>query len=253
MYIFFFACSIFSPHPSSIFHPRLNKSKKEEVVFIVFQFWLFIISMIAVMNDSVPHTYVPTYCAGLTLNLYLGLPSFSLEHWIRDGLAMLSGVPGITNLSSVNLWWTRPLLVPSISFRNTSAHGQHMRCVSDWLYAMRTSFLKCKFQIPDLILNVTALLTSGYLSWTLLRVGFSINIEHAWSVTRHTFRSTMLSLSSALVHQSKSCILLRLVLMKGWIIRTSHQFNSISMQCWCAFNLRHLSWWLRWGCGSTCY
>ncbi|RDB19618.1 hypothetical protein Hypma_013245 [Hypsizygus marmoreus] len=117
-------------YPEQIMH----NSKREDLTFVLLQFWLLAISVIAIMHDSVPHTLAVLITRGL-LTVWSGYAIWRTT-FIEGNLQELmfkSGTP-----CSINIF-------PSY-------------------FTTRISY-----EIPDLILNCTALLIAGYLSWTLLQ------------------------------------------------------------------------------------
>jgi hypothetical protein len=111
----------------------MRNSKREDLTFVLLQFWLFAISIIAIMFDSVPHTLAVLMTRGLitSWSAYAVWRTNDLEHRFQE-LIFQDGTP-----CSINIF-------PAY-------------------FSLRVSY-----EIPDLILNVTALLIACYLSWTLL-------------------------------------------------------------------------------------
>ncbi|KAF5375349.1 hypothetical protein D9615_008029 [Tricholomella constricta] len=111
-----------------------RNSMREDLTFVLLQFWLFAISVIAIMYDSVPHTLAVLMTRGL-----------------------------ITAWSAFAVWRTKFIesKLQEMIFQNGTP------CSFDPFPAYFN--LRVSYEIPDLILNVTALLIACYLSLTLLR------------------------------------------------------------------------------------
>lgn len=112
----------------------MRNSKREDLTFVLLQFWLFAISVIAIMYDSVPHTLAVLMTRGLitSWSVYAVWRTKDIEERFKE-MVFQDGTP-----CSVDLF---PDYFP----------------------------LRVSYEIPDLILNITALLIACYLSWTLLR------------------------------------------------------------------------------------
>lgn len=126
---------------STLLYPaqHLQNSKREDIAFVALQFWLFGISVIAMMYDSVPHV-----------------------------LAVLITRITLTAWSVYALWrtgWQQSVFQQMIESPSTPCSA-----------AMFGDYFSTRimYEIPDLILNCTALGISTFLSWTLLR---AYNVE----------------------------------------------------------------------------
>lgn len=113
---------------------HLQNNMREDIAFLLLQFWLFIISVIAMMYDSVPHV------------LTVFITRILLTAW-----------------SIYALWrtnWQDSVFSEMIETAGTPCS-----------VAMFGEYFSTRilYEIPDLILNCTALGISAYLSWTLLR------------------------------------------------------------------------------------
>jgi len=134
----------------------LDNTKREDIVFIAFQFWLLGMSAVALLNESIPHIIASL----LTHMLATGWSGFQIwntanfkadfQHYITDGAC--NGVPSLLP----NYWQQRAYL-----------------------------------EIPTLALNVVALLISCVLTWKLVklfgwqtfkRVGASLTINRVYKL-----------------------------------------------------------------------
>lgn len=113
---------------------HFQNNRREDVVFGLLQIWLFGLSIMAMMYDSVPHV------------LTVFIVRLSLTAW-----------------STYELWRTG--WQQSIFYQMYEESGTPCS-VNMFVEYFATRVL---YEIPDLILNCTALGISGYLSWTLLR------------------------------------------------------------------------------------
>jgi len=122
-------CTQILVYPQQIMH----NSKREDLTFVLLQFWLFAISVIAIMYESVPHTLAVLVTRGLitSWSAYAVWRTKVIEKRFKE-MIFQDGTP-----CSINLF---PDYFP----------------------------LRMSYEIPDLILNITALLIACYLSWTLL-------------------------------------------------------------------------------------
>jgi len=113
----------------------MQNSQREDITFILLQFWLFAISLMAVMRDSVPHV-----------------------------LAVLATRSLITGWSIYAIWRTKYIesVLEELIFNPGTPCSVNL--LPEYFQ------IRIAYEIPDLILNITALLISCYLSWTLLRV-----------------------------------------------------------------------------------
>jgi hypothetical protein len=113
---------------------HMDNNKREDIAFVLLQFWLFGISFIAMMYDSVPHV------------LTVFITRILLTAW-----------------SIYSLWRTgnqQAVFEQMIETPGTPCS-----------VAMFGSYFSTRilYEIPDLILNCTALGISAYLSWTLFQ------------------------------------------------------------------------------------
>jgi hypothetical protein len=112
----------------------LKNSKREDCVLISVQFWLFSISFIAIMYDSIPHT-LAVFCARVL----------------------------VTGWSAYTIW--RTIFIEDVFHHlvinpDSPCHAN----LFPTYFKSRTTF-----EIPDLVLNCTALFLSAILSWRLLK------------------------------------------------------------------------------------
>jgi len=114
---------------------ELHNFRREDVTWIVLQFWLFAVSVIALVSDSVPHTLTVLGARALATGWSM-YAIWRSRYWERK-IQQLVSDPGTP--CSVDLF---PSFFPT----------------------------RLAYEIADLVLNCTALLIAGYLSWTLLRV-----------------------------------------------------------------------------------
>jgi len=113
---------------------HLENSRREDLAFVLLQFWLFGISVLAMMYDSVPHV-LTVFITRITLTAWSIYALWRTE-WqssVFNEMIEASGTP-----CSIAIF------------------GQYFST-------------RVLYEIPDLILNCTALGISAYLSWTLLR------------------------------------------------------------------------------------
>ncbi|KAF8662748.1 hypothetical protein AX16_001106 [Volvariella volvacea WC 439] len=108
---------------------------REDLTFIILQFWLFAISMIALMNDSAPHILAVLCTRGL------------LSAW-----------------SIYAVWRTKHYERQFTELINSPRSPCQVNLFGDY-FKTRTAY-----ELPDLLLNATAVLTAGYLSISLLKV-----------------------------------------------------------------------------------
>jgi hypothetical protein len=113
----------------------LRNSKREEIVIVALQFWIFGMSLIAIIQSSVPHT-----------------------------IAVLVARILMTAWSAFTFWRSQ---------RNSSIFKELF--ISPKTYCRLdlgfTDYFndRIAYQIPDTILNCSGLLISAYMSWTLLK------------------------------------------------------------------------------------
>jgi len=133
----------FPDHPSDICTQTLmyagqvfTNFKREDGVLIAVQFWLFAISFIAIMYDSIPHT-LAVFFARVLVTAWSVYTIWRTKYSIQDDFQRLIIGP------------------------DTPCHYNYFGAY----FASRITF-----EIPDVILNLTALVLSGVLSWRLLKV-----------------------------------------------------------------------------------
>ncbi|KAF8918319.1 hypothetical protein CPB85DRAFT_1430505 [Mucidula mucida] len=112
----------------------LKNNAREDLAFVFFQFWLFILSVVAMVYDSVPHV-VAGVIARTLLTAWSAYAIWRTQSK-REIYQQLIANPGTP--CSVDLF--------PIYFK-----------------------VRLNYEIPDLVLNVTALYIAGHLSWTLFR------------------------------------------------------------------------------------
>jgi hypothetical protein len=113
----------------------LSKNKREDLVFIAVQFWLFAISFIAIMYDSIPHT-----------------------------LAVLIARVLLTSWSAYIIWRTGDIRNRFFNLVMKPESPCHVDMFNPY-FATRLNL-----EIADLVLNLTALVLSGSLGWNLLKM-----------------------------------------------------------------------------------
>ncbi|KAF9004852.1 hypothetical protein BDZ89DRAFT_1145505 [Hymenopellis radicata] len=121
------ACTSSNP-PNS-----LKNNAREDLAFVFLQFWLFILSVVAMVYDSVPHVAGVMARTLLTAWSAYAVWRTQSKKEIYQQLIANPGTP-----CSVDLF--------PIYFK-----------------------VRLNYEIPDLVLNVTALYIAGHLSWTLFR------------------------------------------------------------------------------------
>jgi hypothetical protein len=113
----------------------MQNLRREDITFVALQFWLFSISFIAILYDSIPHT-----------------------------LAVLFARVLVTAWAIYAVWRTEYLDSLFHQMIIDSATPCHVDLFPNY-FQTRTAY-----EIPDIILNWTALIISLYLSWHLLKV-----------------------------------------------------------------------------------
>ncbi|KAK7440052.1 hypothetical protein VKT23_017303 [Stygiomarasmius scandens] len=122
---------------------HLQNSQREDLAFLALQFWLFAISVIAMCYDSVPHV-----------------------------LTILGTRILLTAWSIYALWRTeyqQSIFKQMIEDPRSPCHVKIFPTYSS---------TRIHYEIPDLVLNCTALGIAVYLSWSLLRVFNSEKVQH---------------------------------------------------------------------------
>ncbi|TFK47254.1 hypothetical protein OE88DRAFT_1666637 [Heliocybe sulcata] len=117
-------------YPSQV----INNSRREDLALLIAQFWLFSISYFGLMHDSIPHI-IAVVCTRVIA----------------------------TGWSAYSIWRTTDIekrFQHLIVDNGTPCHTQ----IFPTYFATRISF-----QVPDLVLNLTGLLISSYLSWHLVK------------------------------------------------------------------------------------
>jgi len=126
-----FQCTQILVHPQQI----MRNSMREDATWILLQFWLLVISTMAILYDSVPHILTVLAARSLVTGWAMyAIWRTKYNEGIFEEMIYNSGTP-----CSINLF---------PDYFSTRVH----------------------YEIPDLILNCTALLIACYLSWTLLQV-----------------------------------------------------------------------------------
>ncbi|KAF7421030.1 hypothetical protein PC9H_011550 [Pleurotus ostreatus] len=117
-------------------YPRqlLNNARREDLSFIFIQFWLFSVSVVAIMYESIPHTLSVLFARALATG-WSGYALWRTKHnsKVFETLFIRDNTP-----CRIDLW-------------------------DGWSQA------RVDAEIPDIILNCTALTLSCYLSWTLVK------------------------------------------------------------------------------------
>ncbi|KIK56198.1 hypothetical protein GYMLUDRAFT_47410 [Collybiopsis luxurians FD-317 M1] len=113
---------------------HLENNKREDIAFVALQFWLFGLSVIAMMYDSVPHVLA-------VLITRLTLSAWSVYALWRTG-------------------WQQSVFHQMIETPGSPCAA----AIFGTYFSTRTLY-----EVPDIVLNCTALGISTYLSWTLLR------------------------------------------------------------------------------------
>ncbi|KAF8890623.1 hypothetical protein BD779DRAFT_1516082 [Infundibulicybe gibba] len=131
---------------------NLQDSRREDLALVFFQFWLLSISLMAIMFDSVPHI-----------------------------LAVLGSRVILTAWSAYSVWRTN---LREGEFRELMWNQGTPCSVNIFPEYFPT---RRAYEIPDLILNCTALVIASYLSWTLLRVYNAQSFKHA-GAPAHVYR-----------------------------------------------------------------
>jgi len=133
---------------------QLDNTKREDVAFILFQFWLLAMSLVALLNESIPHI-VASLLTHILATAWGGFQIWSTADFREDFNGLTStGACGVDLLP--NYWSERS-----------------------------------NAEIPSLVFNAVALLASAVLSWRLMkcfgwqtfkRVGASRSINRMYTV-----------------------------------------------------------------------
>lgn len=126
--------SLSIPSDCSQFLPSLGNTKREDLVFIGFQLWLLGISIVALLNESIPH---------------------SLASLITHMMATAWAVFNITNTANFRSDFNR--VVTNGACNGTSLLPAYWRD-------------RAQAEIPSLALNTCAMLVSCFLTWKLIKV-----------------------------------------------------------------------------------
>ncbi|KAF9048022.1 hypothetical protein BDZ89DRAFT_1126983 [Hymenopellis radicata] len=121
----------------------LKNNAREDLAFVFLQFWLFILSVVAMVYDSVPHVV-----AGVMARTLL------------------------TAWSAYAVWRTqskKEIYQQLIAKPGNPVFGRPLSHLLQGQIELRGESFDCQSMIPDLVLNVTALYIAGHLSWTLFR------------------------------------------------------------------------------------
>jgi len=141
----------------------LQNTKREDIVFIAFQFWVLGMSIVAILNESIPHIIASL----LTHMLATAWAGFQISHtasfrrdFIRvtmEGACKASPNDGSMPINLLPLYWAQ----------------------------------RRGAELPSLILNVVALFVSAFLTWKLVksfgwqtfkRVGASLTIQRIYKI-----------------------------------------------------------------------
>ncbi|THU93836.1 hypothetical protein K435DRAFT_725017 [Dendrothele bispora CBS 962.96] len=122
---------------------HLQNSEREDIAFLIMQFWLFAISVIAMCYDSVPHV-----------------------------LTILGTRILLTAWSIYALWRTE---YQQSIFKQMIEDPRSPCAVEIFPTYSKT---RIRYEIPDLVLNCTALGIAIYLSWSLFRVYNKEKVQH---------------------------------------------------------------------------
>ncbi|KNZ71870.1 hypothetical protein J132_05695, partial [Termitomyces sp. J132] len=123
-------------HPIHRFFFSMHNWQREDLTFVFLQFWLFGISVFAIMTDSVPHTQLTVLITRVIITAWAAYAVWRTNYYKSQFTEIIFN-PGTP--CSFNIYPT--------------------------YFQLRVSY-----EIPDLILNVTALLIACRLSIKLLRV-----------------------------------------------------------------------------------
>ncbi|KAH7915129.1 hypothetical protein BJ138DRAFT_201706 [Hygrophoropsis aurantiaca] len=155
----------------------LRDTKREDITFIAFQFWLLGMSVVAILNESVPH-----------------LLASLLTHMVATGWAGFQ----IYNTAQFKNDFARLTINGACSPINLLPSYWHSRAAAE---------------LPSLVFNATALLTSAFLSWRLAK-------SFGWQ----TFKRVGASLMISRVY--------KLVLLLSIVIQLSLFFMVVAVALW---------------------
>jgi len=130
----------------------LDNTKREDMVFIGFQVWVLGMSIVALLNESIPHI-IASLATHMIATAWAGFQIYHTAEFRRD-------------------------------FNRVITNGAcHVNLIPDYWNA------RAKAEIPSLVLNVVALLISSFLTWKLIklfgwqtfkRVGASLTINRIY-------------------------------------------------------------------------
>lgn len=154
----------------------LAASGREDVVFLVFNIWVFGMSLVAVLNESMPHMFV-------------GFPVLHITSLTAVWLVCFRIAAVVTHIMMTA--WAAVQVVTTENFRT-----EFLRITKDG--ACRGVNLlptyweqRRNIELAELILNVVALFVSIFLSWRLIkqfgwqtfkRVGASLSVNHMYKL-----------------------------------------------------------------------
>jgi hypothetical protein len=125
----------------SLIFSRLRNTKREDMVFIAFQFWLLGMSIVALLNESIPHIFASL-----------------LTHMLATGWAIFQ----ITHTATFRSEFSRVI---------TKGACKHITLLPHYWEA------RGQAEIPSLVMHVVALVVSCFLTWRLIKVFFASSLR----------------------------------------------------------------------------
>jgi len=112
----------------------LRNTKREDVVFIAFQFWVLAMSLVAVLNESIPHI-IATVLTHLSSTAWGGFQVYNTNAFHKD-FKRLTTDGACHNVNLLPSYWSS----------------------------------RARAEIPSLAINIAALLVSSFLSFRLIKL-----------------------------------------------------------------------------------
>lgn len=132
----------------------LHNTKREDITFIAFQFWVLGMSIVALLNESIPHI-IASLVTHMSATAWAGFQIWSTSAFHDDFRRIATN--GACQINLLPTYWKD----------------------------------RANAEIPSLVLNTVALLVSAFLSWRLIklfgwqtfkRIGASLNINRIYKL-----------------------------------------------------------------------
>ncbi|TCD70634.1 hypothetical protein EIP91_002353 [Steccherinum ochraceum] len=133
---------------------QVKNTKREDIVFICFQIWVLGMSLVALLNESIPHIFA-SLLTHIVATAWGGFQMFNTQEFHSDFVRLTTN--GACGVNLLPTYWKA----------------------------------RANAEIPSLVLNCVALLVSAFLSWRLVklfgwqtfkRVGASLTINRVYNV-----------------------------------------------------------------------